>query len=91
MVFVVLYKIDESKKDYTALFGRIKGLGEWAHYLDSAWLLSINGQKTPNDVYNDLIPFIDGETDYILIIQVTRNYYGWLPKELREWLEQRSF
>ncbi len=91
MVFAILYKLNHSKKDYTALYEKIKDLGEWAHYLDSAWLVSTNRATTPKEIYDNLIPFIEGEGDYLLVIQVTNSYYGWLPLKLVDWLKERSF
>ena len=91
MVFAVMYKIDASKKDYSGLYERIKSLGLWMHYLDSSWLVSPDALKTVEQVYDMLIPFIAGETDYLLVIEVKRNWYGWLPKDAREWLEGRRY
>lgn len=92
MVFAVFYKILPSAKDYTALYERIKSLGPWMHYFDGAWLIAPTSLKTSKGIYDQLIPFIDGERDYILVIQLTKqDYYGWLPKDAWEWINARSF
>ena len=91
MVFVVLYKIDTSKKDYTSLFNKIKSLGTWMYYLDSAWFIQPNSLTTAEDIYDQLIPFINGETDYIYVVEIKNHAYGWLPKAAWDWINERTF
>lgn len=91
MVFAIMYKINTAKKNYSALYERIKSLGSWMHYLDSTWLVVPSEKKTPTEVYDQLIPMIDGENDYLLVIEVKNNYRGWLPKDAWEWMEKMGY
>ena len=91
MVFAVMYKVDSSKKDYSSLYERIKAFDSWMHYLDSGWLVCPPEKKTAKEIYDELVPLIDGDRDYLLVIEVKKHWSGWLPKDAREWLEKRSF
>ena len=91
MVFAVMYKIDASKKDYSALYERIKSFGAWMHYLDSSWLIASDAKRTTKEVYDELVPLIAGESDYLLVFEVKQNWQGWLPKDADTWLKSRSY
>jgi len=92
MVYAIILDLEEnSKRDFRPLYKKIKSLGAWMHYLDSTWLVAPSNLKMANDIYNELKPFIDEEEDYLLVVEVTRNYQGWLPKEAWDWMNQRSF
>ena len=92
MVYMISYKIDPSKKDYISLFEKIKSLGTWMHYFNDFWLLQPSSSMTPKDIYDKLIPFIDGDTDYLLIMQIaSKEASGWLPKDAWDWINLREF
>jgi hypothetical protein len=91
MLYAVMYKIDASKKDYSGLYDKIKSLGLWMHYLDSSWLVYTDDKKTAKEVYDALIPFIAGETDYLLVFEVKNNWWGWLPTDAIKWIRERGF
>ena len=92
MVYAILYKINPSSKNYTSLYEKIKSLGPWMHYFNDAWLVEPNSLNTSKDIYDQLIPFIDGDKDYILVTKLTtQDHYGWLPKDAWTWIGARSF
>jgi len=91
MVFAVMYEIDSSEKDYSSLYEKIKSYGSWMHYLGSAWLISPSENKTAKEVYDELVPLIDGDKDYLLVIEVKKNWGGWLPKDAWDWMYNRSY
>lgn len=91
MVFAVIYQIDSSKRDYSSLYERIKAFDSWMHYFDSVWLVSTSEDKKTKEIYDELVPLIDGDKDYLLVIEVKKHWTGWLPKDAREWMQKRSY
>ena len=90
MVFAIMLEIDTSKKDYSSLYEKIKSFGPWMHYLKSTWFVSTPSITKPKELYDQLIPYINGETDYILIVEFSRNYIGWLPSEAWDWIHDNG-
>ncbi len=91
MVYAILYKIKKTEKNYTPLYERIKSLGEWMHYFDDSWLLVPSNNISTSEVYDQIIPFIDGSDDILLIIRVTNDYRGWLPQKAWDWMKDKTF
>ena len=85
MVYLVSYDLRKPKQNYQGLFEELKRSLAWWHYLDSTWLLSTS--ETAADIYHRLAIYID-PSDYILIIRVTEDCHGWLPKNAWPWLQQ---
>jgi len=83
MILMVTYDLRTSGKNYSSLYDALKVQGEWWHYLASAWLISTT--KSPQQVYNEVVTHIT-TNDSILIIQVAKNYWGYLPKEAWDWI-----
>ncbi len=90
MVFAIILEIDTSKKDYSKLYEKIKSFGLWMHYFDPVWFVSAPSITEPQKLYDELIPYINGETDYILIVEFSRNYYGWLPTKAWDWIHNQG-
>jgi hypothetical protein len=88
MILLVTYDLKRPGQDYAKLYEAIKSLGAWWHFLESTWL--IDSLHSPQAAGNHLVPFID-RNDRLLVIQVQRNYQGWLPKEAWDWINSRSF
>ncbi len=91
MVFAITYQIDTSKRDYSHLYKKIESLGAWMHYLASTWFVSPPNPKTAREIYDEIIPFIDGAEDYLIVVQITDHYSGWLPKKGWAWMKERTF
>ncbi len=92
MVFAIIYKINPSVKDYTSLYEKIKSIGMWLHYFDNVWLVSPSSLTNTKAIFDLLIPFIDGDKDYIYITRLTKqDQYGWLPQDAWNWINERSF
>lgn len=87
MVFLITYDLNQPGQKYNELYESIKKCGAWAHYLDSTWL--VDTSLTADGIYNQLKPTLD-ENDMILVIGLTRDYSGWLPKEAWEWIREHS-
>ena len=85
MVYLVSYDLRKPNQNYEGLFEELKRSPAWWHYLDSTWLISTS--ESAAQIYHRLAIYIN-PPDNILIIQVTKDYYGWLPKEAWAWIKQ---
>ena len=87
MIYSINYDLNKPGQDYAKLHEAIKGLGPWWHYLDSTWLVDTN--LNADQIWNRLSQHVD-KNDFVLVIGVTRDYSGWLPKDAWEWIKSRS-
>ncbi|HWO73582.1 MAG TPA: hypothetical protein VNN21_08490 [Dehalococcoidia bacterium] len=90
MIFAIIHDLGR-RADYTPLFERIKALGDWMHYIESLWIIQTRQPTTAAAIYRELEPYIHPSDDYLLIIEVKRNYFGILPKEAWDWLNNRNW
>lgn len=90
MVFAIMLDINPSKKDYSRLYEKIKSFGAWMHYIDSVWFVSVPSNTKTEDLYDQLIPYINGEEDYVLVAEFKGNYYGWLPRKAWDWIHDKG-
>lgn len=88
MVILITYDLKAPGRDYTSLHEAIKKAGTWWHHLDSTWIVETS--SSPQQWYQYLAPHLDAN-DFILVIEVTNNSYGFLPKRAWEWLTQRKY
>lgn len=88
MVFIITYDINTTVKNYNDLYNAIKQLsGDFQHPLESTWLVSTSLNAL--DIYNRLRPLID-DKDYLFVTRISTPYYGWLSKNVWEWLKSRE-
>lgn len=87
MIYAINYDLKRPGQNYSALYEAIKGCGAWWHYLGSTWLLDTN--LTASGIWERLAPHVD-KNDSFLVIGVTRDYSGWLPKDAWDWIKERS-
>ena len=81
--YSITYDLKAPGRDYKNLYEAIKASGKWSHYLESTWLVVSN--ETSQQIWNRIAPTID-KNDFVLIIEVRRNSYGWLPKDAWDWI-----
>ncbi|GAA4168017.1 SinR family protein [Sphingobacterium ginsenosidimutans] len=84
-VYVVSYDLNKSGQDYEGLYGELKKSPAYWHYLDSTWLIYTS--ESANELYDRIGGHID-RNDLALVIEVRRNYQGWLPEKAWEWIRQ---
>ena len=86
MIYAINYDLKRPGQDYDALYTAIKSCGAWWHYLGSTWLVdtSLNAQE----IWDRLAPNVD-KNDRVLVIRVTRDYQGWLPRKAWDWINSR--
>ena len=90
MIFAISHEL-KGKRDYSPLFEKIMSLGEWMHYIKSVWVVETREPMAAHEVFRELDPYIDDRTDFLFIVEVTRDYFGILPKDAWEWLNQRNW
>jgi hypothetical protein len=86
VIYAINYDLKRPGQNYPALYEAIKGCGAWWHFLGSTWL--VDTSLAAQGIWDRLSPHVD-TNDYILVIGVTRDYQGWLPKEAWEWINSR--
>jgi hypothetical protein len=83
-VYLVAYKINAVGTDPGPILEAIKKMGNgWMHYIPNTVLLH---SKDTADVIGGKIFKLITKDDYVLVIRVTKEYYGWLPQRAWDWL-----
>ena len=88
MVLLITYDLRRPGQQYATLYEEIKKAGTWWHHLESTWI--IETELTPRQWYDRLVPHIDSN-DNLIVFEITRNYFGWAPKDAWDWLAGRNF
>lgn len=86
MVYLVTYDLKQPGQNYTGVHDAIKSCGTWWHHLESTWL--VDGYLTADQISTKVRTHID-KNDTLLVIGVTGDYAGWLPKDAWEWINSR--
>ena len=84
-VLLITYELKTVGRNYTPLYEALKVQGVWSHYLESTWLIQTT--KSPQEVYTAIVGNIT-TSDRLFIIPVVRPYFGYMPKEVWDWLDQ---
>lgn len=84
-VLLVTYALRTSEKDYNPFFQALQQQGEWWHFIESTWLIST--KRTPQEVYSAVVGNIT-TSDALMIVPITRPYWGYLPKEAWDWIDK---
>ncbi|WBP93195.1 hypothetical protein O6072_18460 [Mycolicibacterium neoaurum] len=82
---LITYDLNKPGQDYDRLYEKIKGLGDWWHYLDSTWIVIT--YISIADVRDQLLQVMDS-SDNLLILNISGDAYdGWLSKDAWDWLK----
>lgn len=84
-ILSVNYDLRKPGRDYNGLYEVLKKAPSWWHYLGSTWLVYTD--QSPETWFKLLAPHLD-TNDSMLIIEVTANHAGWLPKKAWEWITE---
>jgi len=84
-VLLITYDLHKPSQEYQKLYDALKTASKWWHYLDSTWLIVTT--ESPESWWNRLRSTLDSD-DLLLIVEVKRNYYGWLPQKAWDWINQ---
>ena len=85
MLYLVSYTLNPPRKN-PELEKALQSTGIWWHHLDFTWI--IVSQETIEQLYNRIAPHLH-KSDHELILEIPPNarYYGWLPKEAWDWIQ----
>jgi hypothetical protein len=86
MIYAINYDLKKPGQNYAPLYEAIKSCGVWWHHLDSTWL--VDTPLSAGAIWDRLAPNVDSN-DSVLVIGVTGEYSGWLPKKAWDWINQR--
>ena len=86
LIYAINYDLKKPGRDYTGLYQAIKACGAWWHYLGSTWLIDTN--LDAEGIWKRLYTHFD-ENDRAVVIGVTKDYQGRLPKAACEWINDR--
>ncbi|MFJ5456197.1 hypothetical protein [Pectobacterium sp. CHL-2024] len=84
-VYYVSYDLNKTGQNYSALYEELKKSPGWCHALDSTWLVST--AETAQRLSDRLRKHLD-DNDHILVMGVTKDNAGWLPKSTWEWINK---
>lgn len=86
MLYLISYDLKKPGQNYTELYEKIKSLGEWAHPLESVWL--VKSSLTAEKISSLLSQYFD-KNDFHFVIAVKKDYYGFLEPSIWEWIKKR--
>jgi len=87
MIYSINYDLKRPGQNYNALHEAIKGCGAWWHYLGSTWL--VDTSLNAKEIWDRLSPHVD-KNDNMLVVGITRDSSGWLPKAAWDWINLRA-
>lgn len=87
MTYLVSYDLNKPGKNYDDLYEAIQNAsnGVWCKPLRSVYI--INSSLSAKAIYDRLTPCLDSN-DLVLVIEVTRNSYWYLNKEISDYLQK---
>lgn len=82
MVYMITYDLNSTGQRYSELISAIKKAsnGCWCTFWKSSYL--IQSPLSPSQITDRLKPYLDSN-DRLIVIEVKRNYQGWLTDD--EW------
>ncbi|WP_456077926.1 hypothetical protein [Mogibacterium diversum] len=85
MVYMITYDLNSTGQRYNELISAIKGAsnGCWCTFWKSSYL--IQSPLSPSQITDRLKPYLDSN-DRLLVIEVKRNYQGWLTDDERSYI-----
>jgi hypothetical protein len=88
-VLLVTYTLRNQLKDYSSFYSAIKSNGtKWWHYIDAAWIVQTS--LTADQFAHQLFPHIE-KPDYLLVVRITGEHQGWLPKDAWDWINSLNY
>ena len=87
MIYAINYDLRRPGQNYESLHEAIKNCGAWWHFLRSTWL--VDTSLSASGIWDRLARHVD-KNDLFLVIGVTRDYQGWLPRDAWDWINSRQ-
>ena len=88
MLYVVSYTLEPARVNMS-LITELQGSPDWAHYLDSTWLIATN--ETAEDLSARIRTHLNA-ADLLLVVEIKQGStkQGWLPKDAWDWINNRG-
>lgn len=86
-MLLITYDLRKPHQDYASLIKAIEGYGNYAHILESTWL--VRTYKSAQQVYSELRPLIDADDSLFITGVDERNQQGWLKQLFWNWINGR--
>lgn len=88
--YLLSYDLNKRDKDYKALHDKIVELSGniWCKPVESVYLFRSN--EYPH-ILRDAIKTVVDKNDNFLIIEVKKNYDGWLPEDIWKYMRENLF
>ena len=88
-VYLVAFTLNRVGADPAIVIEDIKKLSRaWMHYIPGVILVDTN--DSADELAKKIYKFIT-KSDYLLVIRVTAEHQGWLPKDAWDWLNERIY
>jgi hypothetical protein len=88
-VLLITHELKTKDKDYEPFYNALKtNCSYWWHFLDVTWI--VDTPLTAHQYANLLYPHITNE-DRLLVVKITKEHQGWLPKDAWDWLASRIY
>jgi hypothetical protein len=88
-IYIISYElVNKWITNYNNLYNTIISYGEWMHYIDNTWFIVTD--QTPIQIYNSLQPHLRNGCK-VIITPMTDEYFGLLPQEAWNWINERSY
>lgn len=88
MIVLITYDLKRPGQDYSPVYDAIKETGDWAHPLESTWL--VDTQHTTEQLRNHVRAKMDAN-DYLLVVRITGDWAAFLPTAMLTWLQSRTY
>ena len=89
-VYMITYDLNSAGQDYENVIKAIKdaSTGVWCSYWKSSYLIKSN--LTVQQVSDMITPHLDSN-DRLLVIEVNKNYQGWLSEKQWKYINENIF
>lgn len=90
MVCFITYDLNKPDQNYEKVISSIKdaSTGAWCSYWKSSYLIKTN--LTVQQVSDKITPHLDSN-DRLLVIEVQKNYQGWLTDKQWKYIKENIF
>lgn len=89
--YLITYDLNSAGQKYTEVISAIKNAsdGAWCTYWKSAYLIRSN-ISSATEISNRISKHLDAN-DRLIVIEVTRNYQGWLEHKNWDYINNQIF
>ena len=88
-VYLITFKLSNPAANPVPLVEAIKRIANgWMFYIPTS--IFINSSESANAIAAKITPFV-GSQDYLIIVRITKEHQGWMPKAAWDWLNERTY